>query len=83
MTFHDYARFRLSVFAREEAAAIVAYLAHRRDTDREGIHRQEVDAALESFWLERAAHAPEQQALMQHVEEEDSYVRDLRGDAPA
>lgn len=81
MTFEDHARFRLSVFAREEAAAIVAYLQNRREADREGIHRPQIDAALKSFWLERAAHAPEQRALVQHLEEEDTYFREIRGDA--
>ena len=35
MTFCDYARFRLSVFTREEAGAIVAYLEFKRDEDPE------------------------------------------------
>src|ERR671910_2162002 len=54
MTSHDYARYRLSVFTREEAGAIVAYLEFKRDTDLDIIDRTAIDAALESFWLERA-----------------------------
>jgi hypothetical protein len=67
VTFFDYARFRLSVFAREEAQAIVAYLQHQRDTDREGITRDEITAALDAFWLDRAAHAPDHDALDVHL----------------
>ncbi len=81
MTFHDYARFRLSVFAREEAVAIVAYLQYRRDSDHEGIRRQEIDSALESFWLDRATHAPAQSDLARHVEEETAYLKEIRGEA--
>lgn len=67
VTFFDYARFRLSVFAREEAQAIVAYLQHQRDGDREGITREEITAALDTFWLDRAAHAPDHDALTVHL----------------
>ena len=31
MTVHDYARFRLSIFAREEAPANVTYLQYKRE----------------------------------------------------
>ncbi len=37
MTVHDYVRFRLSIFAREEAPANVTYLQCKREADREGI----------------------------------------------
>lgn len=67
VTFFDYARFRLSAFAREEAQAIVAYLQHQRDSDREGITRGEITAALDAFWLDRAAHAPDHDALAVHL----------------
>lgn len=33
MIWHDHARCRLSVFTREEAGAIMAYLEYKRDTD--------------------------------------------------
>ncbi len=33
MTWHDHARCQLSVFTREEAGAIVAYLEYKRDAD--------------------------------------------------
>jgi hypothetical protein len=70
VTFFDYARFRLSVFAREEAQAIVAYLQHQRDTDTVGVTRSEITAALDAFWLDRAAHAPDHDALEAHLARE-------------
>lgn len=60
MTWADYARYRLSVFPREEAAAIVAYLRWRQDPER-GCGDEEsalLEAALTGFWLERARSAP-------------------------
>src|ERR671928_1569019 len=58
MTSNDYARYRLSIFTREEADAIVAYLEFQRDADPDVIDRESIDAALDSFWLERARTAP-------------------------
>ena len=49
MTWHDYARCQLSVFIREEAGAIVAYLEYRRDADLHGFYAEEIHAALDSF----------------------------------
>jgi hypothetical protein len=75
-TFYDYARYRLSVFTREEAAAIVAYLQFKRDEsvmDKTGI-----DAALNLFWLERAQTAPPADSLRQHVKEQEDYIAVLR-----
>ena len=54
---------RLSVFAREEAAAVVSYLEYRREDDQHGIDERAIDAALELFWYERARTAPTQRAL--------------------
>jgi hypothetical protein len=73
MTFFDYACFRLSIFAREEAQAIVAYLKYRRDADSDGIDSQRIDAALKFFWLDRAEHAPSQQSLESHLQEDDQF----------
>lgn len=70
MTFFDYARFRLSVFCREEARAIVAYLRLKMGADPTGGERDEIAAALEGFWLDRAAHAPDHDALAAHLEQE-------------
>lgn len=74
-TFFDYARYRLSVFTREEASAIVAYLRFRRDAD---LDRAVVDAALESFWLERERTAPSAESLRQHITEHEEYLAALR-----
>jgi hypothetical protein len=74
MTSYDYARWRLSVFSREEASAIVAYLEFKRDLDPDVIDRQPIDAALKSFWLERARTAPQARSLEQHIEEQQAYL---------
>ena len=63
ITWDETARFRLSVFTREEAVAIVAYLTWRRDTDTLGVSRAAIDSALERFWLERTRSAPSADAL--------------------
>ncbi|WP_455245565.1 DUF6714 family protein [Petrachloros mirabilis] len=76
MTWHDHARCQLSVFTREEAGAIVAYLEYKRDTDQDGINLQEIDAALDGFWRERARLAPTHETLRQHVHAEARYLDD-------
>ena len=74
MTSYDYARWRLSVFTREEANAIVAYLEFKRDLDPNVIDRTAIDAALKSFWLERARTAPQARSLEQHIAEQQAYL---------
>ena len=69
MTSYDYASYRLSVFTREEANAIVAYLEFKRDSDPDVIDRGAIDAALDSFWLERARTAPRAASLAQYLAE--------------
>lgn len=84
ITFCDAARWRLAVFSREEARAIVAYLQYKRDTDSEGLDRDQITAALDSYWRERAAHAPDREALAAHLAreaEEFNAVQDARGGA--
>lgn len=71
ITFEDYARYRLSVFSREEAAAIVRFLESMRPG---ALDVAAIDAALASFWLGRAASAPIQASLQQHVEEEAAFL---------
>ncbi len=80
MTSYDYARYRLSVFTREEATAIVAYLEFKRDSDPDGIDREAIDAALQSFWLERAQTAPQTESLRQHLAEQEEYLAAIRQD---
>jgi hypothetical protein len=74
MTFFDYACYRLSIFTREEAQAIVFYLKHRQDIDSVGMEREQIEAALNSFWLERAEIAPTAQDISVHMFEEDEYL---------
>ena len=82
ITFYDYARFRLAVFTKEEAKAIVAYLKYRLDIDIHGIHRAHIDAALNSFWLDRAEHAPSGESLERHLREEKEFLDQIGGSAP-
>ena len=66
-TWEDYARYRLSVFTREEASAIVSYLTWKRGADRQaGVSPAPIDRALELFWLERARTAPSAADLDRH-----------------
>jgi len=74
MTSYDYARYRLSIFTREEASAIVAYLEYKRDSDPDVIDKQAIDTALESFWLERARTAPRAKDLEQHITRQAEYL---------
>lgn len=78
MISYDYARYRLSIFAREEARAIVGYLEYKRDRDRDRLYTDEITAALESFWYHRAGHAPEQKDLRAHIAAEEQYMKDLQ-----
>ena len=80
MTTYDYARCRLSVFTREEADAIAAYLEFKRDSDPDVIDKRAIDAALDSFWLERAQTAPPSQSLKQHIAEQEEYLAAISPD---
>ena len=80
MTSYDYARCRLSVFTREEATAIVAYLKFKRDLDPNIIDKTAIDSALDSFWLERARTAPQAESLGRHITEQEEYIAAIRPD---
>jgi hypothetical protein len=80
MTSYDYARWRLSVFTREEATAIVAYLQFKRDQDPDVIDRPAIDAALKAFWLERSRTAPQAASLDQHIADQEEYLATIRPD---
>jgi hypothetical protein len=67
MTAYDHACYRLSVFPREEAAVIVAYLEHKRADDTYGDDTERIDGALDLFWRERARSAPTQEDLARHL----------------
>lgn len=81
MTFNDYARFRLSIFTREETKAMVAYLLYKRDSDPYKTEKEQIDAALNEFWYERAADAPLAESLVQHLREEDEYITAISSDS--
>jgi hypothetical protein len=78
MTWHDHARAQLSIFTREEAAAIVAYLEYKRNADPHRLNHDEIDAALDGFWRDRAAHAPTQSELRRHQQAEAEYIKNLK-----
>jgi len=77
MTWQDHARCQLSVFTSEEADAIVAYLEYKRDADSHGVHTEEINASLDSFWRDRAANGLTHHTVRQHLEEEAEYLRDI------
>ena len=74
MTWSDYARHRLSVFTREEAKAIVAYMTYKREHDTTGLDKSRIDAALKEFWLDRAENAPSRENLKAHLQEEERFT---------
>lgn len=77
ITTYDYARYRLSVFTREEAQAIVAYLRFQRDAEPHMLDKDAIDGALNLYWLDRAANAPSAERLVQHVEEELNFLAEM------
>jgi hypothetical protein len=78
MTFHDYAKYRLSSFTREEAAAIVAYLECRQKDASNSFEKEAIDAALDSYWRERARTAPSAESVRRHVDEEEEFGAAIR-----
>lgn len=73
-TFLDYTRYRMSIFTREEARAIVFYLEYKRDSAEEWTENKHIEAALELFWRDRARMAPEASALRTHMKEQEEYL---------
>jgi hypothetical protein len=71
-TFLDYARHRLSIFTREEAQAIVAYLEYKREQHE--TDRSRISAALDDFWRERARIAPQSAELRNYIKEKEEYL---------
>jgi hypothetical protein len=80
MTFYDYARWRLSIFTREEAQAIVAYLRHRRDSDPHKLDTDQIDAVLNLYWLERAENTPPTESLKRYLVEEEEFLAAIIAD---
>jgi hypothetical protein len=70
MTFLDYARNRLSVFCREEAAAILAYLEFRLADPEHEFSHEAIERAIADFWRVRAIGAPDRAMLQRHNAEE-------------
>lgn len=79
MTWHDHARCRLSVFTREEAGAILAYLKYKRESDIHRLNAGDIDAALDNFWRDRATNGPTHHEIRQHLKQEAEYLRDIGG----
>lgn len=74
MTFEDYARYRLSVFVREEVEEIIAYLNYQRDHDLDGMNREAITLALDGYWLERVQTASTRAQLDEHLSQEKAYI---------
>lgn len=72
MRFRDYGLFRLSVFCREECGAIVDYLRFKQRGDT--MYASQIQAALDAFWLGRAANAPTAAEIQAHLDEEARYA---------
>lgn len=51
-TWFDHARYKFAIFSREEAAAIIAYLVSKRESD--DFQRDSINQALQNYWIERA-----------------------------
>lgn len=73
-SFYDYNRYRLSVFTREEAAVIVAYLEFKRQVVSSDWEKQAIQEALSIFWLERAQSAPTGQALSGYLRQQEELL---------
>jgi hypothetical protein len=74
MTWCDSARHRLSVFTREEARAIVAYMTYKHEHDTMGLDKSRIDVALKEFWFDRAENAPTHEVVKAHAQEQQSFT---------
>lgn len=81
ITWSEYARHRLSVFVREEAQAIVAYMNYKREHSATDLDKTRIDAALREFWSERAENAPTRKDVEAHQQEEAEFYAALQGEA--
>ena len=77
-TSYDYARYKLSIFTREEAEAIVAYLRVKQEAADLDETREQIQAALDLYWLERARGAPPAAALEAHLRQEEKIQAVIR-----
>jgi hypothetical protein len=76
MSWEDRDRFRLAVFCREEAAAIVEYLEFKKSLDE--FQAAAIDAALAAFWRTRATAAPNAAEIDAAIAEEAEFTADLQ-----
>jgi hypothetical protein len=74
MTWRDSARHRLSVFTREEAQAIVAYMTYKSEQDTMAFDKPRIETALDAFWRDRTENAPTRAALEAHLREEEKFT---------
>jgi hypothetical protein len=74
LTFEDYSRYRLSIFTREEAGAIVKYLEYKQDSEPDSLDQDRINAALNTFWYERQKSAPTAQVISDHLRAEEEYL---------
>jgi len=72
-TFLDYARHRLSVFCREEAVAILAYLEFAYEVPWHEDSRDAIERSIADFWRARATDAPDRASLRRHIAEERAF----------
>jgi hypothetical protein len=79
MTWSDSARHRLSVFTREEAQAIVAYMTYKSKRDTMGLDKSQVQTALKEFWLDRAENAPPRATLEARLLEDGNFTAAILG----
>jgi hypothetical protein len=74
MTWSDHSRHRMSVFTREEARAIVAYMTYKQEHDTMGLDKSRIDMALKEFWFDRAENAPTNEVVKAHAQEQESFT---------
>ena len=79
ITWSDYARHRLSVFVREEAQAIVAYMTCKCEHGATDLDKSRIDAALKEFWSDRAENAPTRKEVEAHLQEETEFYAAFAG----
>ncbi len=53
----------------------MAYLKERRESD-SGIRQEEIDSALNSYWRDRAEHAPSGHDLTQYLQAEAAFLKE-------
>jgi hypothetical protein len=78
MTTYDHARQRMSIFTREEAQVIVAYLQYKLEQTDIPLNIPRIQAALDTFWLERAHSAPTAADLKKYMDSQNPRLNNLQ-----